>query len=169
MSKPIIREKQALSDELIHNARPKTKQYRLYDGAGLLLLIAPSGGKWWRFKYRFQGREKTISLGTFPNILLTEARVLRDNARQILSQGIDPSAVRKTEKAEWKAEKAKAVARTKADQKQAESVTMPSVRYMMDGVIELWKGSNVMRLSPDEARFVANQLSALMRCSHGVK
>lgn len=61
------------------------------------------------------------------------------------------------------------IAREIAEQKQAEGVTMPSLRCIMDGVIELWKGSNVIRLLPDEARFVANQLSALVRCPHGIK
>ncbi len=158
-----------LSDDTVKNAKSAGKKRKLYDSAGLFLLVSAKGGKWWRYRYRFQGKEKQLSLGTYPNISITEARVLRDNAHQILKQGIDPSAVRKAEKAEQKAAKLIALARTKAERKQAEGVTMPSVRCMMDGVIELWKGSNVIRLSADEARFVAIQLSALTRSHHGIE
>jgi hypothetical protein len=142
-----------LTDCAVKNAEPKEKKYKLYDSAGLFLIIAPSGGKWWRFKYRFDGREKQLSLGTHPKVSLTEARVLRDNARQLIKKGFDPSEIRKAEKAE---------------RKQAEGVTMPSVRCMMDGVIEIWKGTNVMRLSTDEARFVTKQLSALTEERHAI-
>ena len=142
-----------LTEDAINNAKPAEKKWKLYDTSGLFLIVAPSGGKWWRFKYRFEGKEKQLSIGTYPKVSLTEARVLRDNARQLLKQGVNPSEVRKAEKAE---------------RKQAESVITPSVRCMMDGVIELWKGTNVMRLSPDEARFVAKQLSALTEGRHAI-
>lgn len=158
-----------LTDIDVKNARPGEKPKKLTDGAGLFLLVTPKGGKWWRFRYRFDGKEKLISLGTYPNISLAAARALRDKAHQLLQQGKDPSAVRKIEKAERSIGKAMETAREIAEQKQAEGVTMPSVRYMMDGAIELWKGSNVMRLLPAEARFVANQLSVLVRHPNGVK
>jgi hypothetical protein len=150
-----------LTDSDVQDTRSSEKPKRLYDSGGLFLLVTPKGGRWWRFKYRFEGRAKMISLGTFPRVSLAHARALRDNARLILKQGIDPSTIRKSEKAQEKTEKDREKARMKAEGEQSEGVAMPSVRFLMDGTIELWKGVNVMRFSPDEARFVAELLSAL--------
>jgi integrase len=83
----------------IKNAKPAEKAYKLFDGRGLHLEVAPSGGKWWRFKYRYEGKDKRISLGVYPDVSLEDARKRRDEARQTLAQGIDPSAVRKAAKA----------------------------------------------------------------------
>ncbi|WP_036267863.1 tyrosine-type recombinase/integrase [Methylocaldum szegediense] len=87
-----------LTDNTIRNAKPHQKPVRLYDSGGLYLEVAPSGGKWWRFKYRFDGKEKRISLGTYPETSLKEAREKRDHARKLVAQGIDPSAERKATK-----------------------------------------------------------------------
>ncbi len=84
-----------LTNTTIRNTKPKEKAYRLFDGNGLYLEIAPSGGKWWRFKYRFNGKEKRISLGTYPEVSLKTARERRDGSRKLLSNGIDPSEHRK--------------------------------------------------------------------------
>lgn len=88
-----------LSDTKIRNAKPKAKQYKLFDGDGLFLLVSPAGGKWWRFRYRFEGKEKLISLGTYPEIGLAKARERRDVARSQVAGGVDPSQARKAEKA----------------------------------------------------------------------
>src|SRR5690349_7686158 len=66
----------------------------------MYLEIAPSGGKWWRFKYRFGGKEKRLSLGVYPDVALTVARKRRDAARELLADGKDPSAQRKADKLE---------------------------------------------------------------------
>lgn len=87
-----------LTNTAIKNAKPGPKQRKLFDGGGLFLLVSPKGGKWWRFKYRFDGKEKLLSLGTYPEISLKEARERRENARRMVAQGIDPSAARKAEK-----------------------------------------------------------------------
>ena len=63
-----------LTDTKIKNSKPQAKQYKLYDTAGLFMIVAPSGGKWWRFKYRFDGKAKTISMGTYPEVSLAKAR-----------------------------------------------------------------------------------------------
>ena len=55
-----------LNNVMIKNAKPTSKLVKMFDGLGLYLEISPSGGKWWRFKYRFDGKEKRISLGTYP-------------------------------------------------------------------------------------------------------
>jgi integrase len=88
-----------LSDTTIRNAKPKDKPYKLTDGRGLFLLINPRGGKGWRFKYRFGGKEKLLSFGTFPEIGLGDARKCREETREMVAKGIDPSAARKAAKA----------------------------------------------------------------------
>lgn len=88
-----------LTDAKIRNAKPGTKQVKLFDGDGLFLLVSPSGGKWWRFKYRFGGKEKLLSLGTYPEVSLSEAREKRFQARKQVAAGVDPSEARKAQQA----------------------------------------------------------------------
>lgn len=83
-----------LSVPTIRNAKPSEKRYKLHDIGGLYLLVVPTGGRLWRFDYRFEGRRKTISMGGFPEIGLADARRRRDEARKQLADGIDPSAQR---------------------------------------------------------------------------
>jgi integrase len=89
----------ALTDTQIRKAKPTEKTQRLFDGGGLYLEISPKGGKWWRLKYRFGGKEKRLSLGVYPDISLKEARERRDDARKLLANEIDPSENRKAVKA----------------------------------------------------------------------
>jgi hypothetical protein len=70
----------------------------LFDGRGLYLEIAPTGSRWWRFKYRFAGKEKRISIGVYPDVGLKKARDRRDEMRKLVADGIDPSAARKQQK-----------------------------------------------------------------------
>jgi integrase len=88
-----------LTDTAIRKAAPSERVRRLADEKGLYLEVAPSGGKWWRWKYRFAGKEKRLSLGTYPDVTLKAAREARDNARTQLASGIDPGAARKAVKA----------------------------------------------------------------------
>lgn len=87
-----------LNDTAIRNAKPAEKPFKLFDERGLYLEVAPSGGKWWRLKYRFDGKEKRLSLGVYPDVTLKEARNRRDDARKLLADGIDPSENRKVQK-----------------------------------------------------------------------
>lgn len=80
----------------IVNAKPREKPYRLFDGRGLYLEIAPSGGRWWRFKYRFKGKEKRLSLGVYPGVSLKAARDRLDEVRRKLAAGIDPAEERRS-------------------------------------------------------------------------
>jgi integrase len=73
---------------------------KLFDGGGLFLLVTPTGGKLWRFKYRFDGKEKTLYLGTYPEISLADARQRRLDARKLLANGIDPAAAKKEQAVE---------------------------------------------------------------------
>lgn len=88
-----------LSDTAIRAAKPSEKTQRLFDGGGLYLEVAPSGGKWWRLKYRFGGKEKRISFGVYPDIGLKDARERRDVARKLLANDVDPGENRKIQKA----------------------------------------------------------------------
>jgi integrase len=87
-----------LTNTAILKAQPGDKPLKLFDGGGLFLLIKPSGGKWWRLKYRYLKREKLLSLGTYPEVSLKEAREKRDFARKQLAAEIDPGANRKAVK-----------------------------------------------------------------------
>jgi len=78
--------------------KPREKIYKAYDKKGLFLIIHPSGGKYWRFKYRFNGKEKSLSFGIFPEVSLEEARKVRDDARKKIKDGSDPAIIRKLQK-----------------------------------------------------------------------
>jgi len=88
-----------LTDTAIRTAKPTDKPQKLADGGGLFLLLNPKGGKWWRLKYRFEGKEKLLSLGTYPDTSLKDAREKREAARKQLAAGIDPGENRKAVKA----------------------------------------------------------------------
>ncbi|MEO5813227.1 MAG: integrase arm-type DNA-binding domain-containing protein [Rhodanobacter sp.] len=89
----------ALTDTTIRTAKPAEKAHRLYDGGGLYLEISPVGGKLWRLKYRHEGKEKRLALGTYPDTGLKGAREKRDAARKLLAAGVDPGEQRKAAKA----------------------------------------------------------------------
>jgi len=88
----------ALTDTEIRRSKPGEKPHKISDSGGLHLMITPTGGKLWRWKYRFDGAEKLMALGRYPDISLAEARERRDAARKRLANGIDPMVERKTEK-----------------------------------------------------------------------
>jgi len=87
-----------LNDMQIRRAKPEAKAYTLGDGQGLSLIIEPNGSKSWRFRYRFAGKPKMISLGVYPTITLADARSRRDDARKLVAEGKNPSEVRKEQK-----------------------------------------------------------------------
>lgn len=87
-----------LTDKEIQAAKPKDKPYRLADGDALYLEVSPSGGKLWRLRYRFEGKEKMLALGKYPETKGKEARQLAGKARQVIHEGRDPAAERKAEK-----------------------------------------------------------------------
>jgi len=88
-----------LSDVKVRNAKPKEKDFKLADGGGLYLLVSSTGGKLWRFKYGYGGKEKLLALGVYPIVGLSDARQRRDDAKKLLDNGVDPSINRKAAKA----------------------------------------------------------------------
>lgn len=96
----------SLSDIQIRRAKPAEAPYKLHDERGLYLVVMPTGGKLWRFDYRFDGKRKTASFGRYPDLGLSAARRALDLARALLAEGADPCAVRKAEKAQRSADAA---------------------------------------------------------------
>ena len=88
----------ALTDMKVKALKPKEKSYKVADEKGLFILVMPNGGKWWRFKYYFEKKEKLLSFGTYPDVSLAQARERRDDARKLVASGVDPSCNRKAVK-----------------------------------------------------------------------
>lgn len=87
-----------LTDLAVRKAKPRERPYKLGDGGGLYLSVQPSGGKLWRLKYRFLGKEKLLSLGSYPLTTLVGARTKREEAKRLLQSGVDPSLRRKLDR-----------------------------------------------------------------------
>jgi hypothetical protein len=88
----------ALSDTAIKKAKATEKAYSMSDGEGLYLWVTPSGGKLWRWGYRFESKEKLMSFGKYPDVSLAQAREHHKEARKLLASRIDPMAQRKADK-----------------------------------------------------------------------
>ncbi len=88
--------KTTLNARKVETAKPRDQAYKLADGGGLYLQVNPNGSKYWRMKYRFAGKEKKFSFGTYPDITLAEARTKRDEARKVLGSVHTPTDVGKT-------------------------------------------------------------------------
>jgi integrase len=89
-----------LTETRLRSARPRERPYKLFDERGLFLLVTPAGGRLWRLRYKLGASEKLISLGAYPDITLRRAREQRDEARQLVANGVDPSANRRVKRAE---------------------------------------------------------------------
>jgi integrase len=87
-----------LTSIAVRDAKPAKRQRKIHDARGLYLLIAPSGAKYWRLKYRFGGKERVLAIGVYDEVKLAEARDRRDEARRLLRDGIDPGAARRDQK-----------------------------------------------------------------------
>lgn len=117
--------------------RATTKPYKIGDSSGLYLQVAPTGGKWWRLKYRFGGLEKGLSLGVYPEVSLLDARKSRDRFRAMLKDGVDPGEHVRMERAARLAEAARQIAAT---------------RFSLDddGALSFRMGNRRLVLTPDE-------------------
>lgn len=138
-----------LTDTAIRKAKTTTKPYKLADGRGMFLLVHPNGGRYWRMKFRVNGREKLLALGVYPDVSLADARQRRDDARKLLANGTDPGAAKKAAKAVLAAEGAQTANSfgTIAEEwlaKQAQGMapaTFKKARAMFDGMVFPWIGS----------------------------
>ena len=83
----------ALTDAVCRSAKPGPKRRKLSDGGGLQLWVQTSGARLWQLAYRFQGRQRQLALGRYPEISLAEARIKREDARRLLRAGDDPAAI----------------------------------------------------------------------------
>ena len=87
-----------ISEFAAKKAKPSEKPYKIFDGGGLYLHVQPSGSKLWKQKYRFNKKEKVLSFGKYPVVSISEARKRRDNAKQMLAEGFDPSEKKKLDR-----------------------------------------------------------------------
>ena len=132
-----------LTDTAIKNTKPRSKAYKLSDGGGLYLEVSPAGGKLWRLKYRIQGKEKRLSIGTYPAVSLKDARNRRDEAKELLAQGIDPGERKK---------EAKAAARAL---EREQSVTF-------EAVAREWHGKKTAHLTADYRKQIMSRLENML-------
>jgi integrase len=88
-----------ISELKIRASKPKEKSYKVWDDRGLYMLVTPTGGRLWRFRYRIGGVEKLLALGAYPDVPLKRAREKRDEARILVADGVDPMAKRRADRA----------------------------------------------------------------------
>ena len=93
----------ALTDTQIRKVKSREKPFKLADGKGLFLLVKPNGSKFWRFRYWFGEKEKSLSIGIYPEVTLADARKKRDEARQLLADDIDPGMAKQLKETSKKA------------------------------------------------------------------
>jgi hypothetical protein len=87
-----------LTATAVKQAKAKEKPYKLSDEKGMFLLVNPNGSKYWRFKYRFAGKEKLFAIGVYPDVSLSDARDKRDDARKLLAHDVDPGVTKRHRK-----------------------------------------------------------------------
>ena len=79
-----------VTDSFVRSVKRSDRLRKIFDGGGLHLLVAPNGGRYWRFSYRFSGKQKTLALGVYPDVGLAKARSRHEEARRLLKEGVDP-------------------------------------------------------------------------------
>lgn len=95
-----------LTDKAVKNAESSSRTRKLFDGGGLYLEVSPKGGKWWRLKYRFGGKEKKLALGVYPDVTQKVARDRRYQAVKLLDDNVDPSEHRQSIRSEIRTQSA---------------------------------------------------------------
>ena len=135
----------ALTDTALKKAKPGATPRKLTDGAGLYLLLNPNGSRWWRLDYRFAGKRKTLSMGTYPDTSLKVAREKRDEARQRLAVGVDPGAHRQAMKRLGEQAAANTFASIAAEwltlhAARMAPVTLDKARWMLEELANPWLG-----------------------------
>lgn len=108
----------ALTDAKIRAAKPDEKPYKLADSGNMFLLVHPNGSRYWRLRYRFLGKEKTLALGVYPEVSLSEAREKRDESRKLIAANIDPCEQKRVKK------------------------SVPDIAYNFEAIARQWHSSN---------------------------
>jgi len=152
----------ALTDVEIRTAKAVDKPLKMFDGGGLFLLVNPNGSRWWRFKHRYEGKERGLCLGVYPDVSLKRARAGRDEARRMLIDGVDPSASRQADKQaravtfqaiadEWLEQQAKKVA----------PITLSKARWMITEFIVLHIGARpIHKITPADVLAALRHIEA---------
>ncbi|EPR30387.1 protein of unknown function DUF4102 [Alkalidesulfovibrio alkalitolerans DSM 16529] len=140
---------QKLSEALVAKANLDSLPGKFFDGGGLFCMNLPSGRMVWRLKYRFQGREKQISLGWYPEVSLQEARSRRDEARALLGLGLDPSTKRRD-------------AGAATGEGPLDESAIAAAVLLADGSIVIRKDGAALRVTPDEAATLHSLLGKLL-------
>lgn len=165
-----------LTDIAARNARARDRAYKLSDGRGLCLLVQPNGSKWWRFRYDWDGKEQMLSMGTYPDTSLADARKRRDEARQKIEAGTDPGAQRRlTEGAPERTFQAVAQhylagLERKALSKKRSPHTLRKARWALPDYVFPFLGSkpiDSIRLRPPVTSFVRRPVTKLREAMRG--
>jgi hypothetical protein len=138
-----------LTDTVIRKAKPGSKPKRLFDAQGIYLLLNPNGSRYWRFKYRFNGKERLLSLGVYPDVSLKQARSKRDEMRRMLANDVDPSKWRKAQKARSREEPAR-------------------IQIDHEGSLSIRLDRRRVTLTPDETWELRLFLTATKEVGHGI-
>jgi integrase len=155
-----------LTDAAVRQARPSSKNYKLSDAHGLHLLVQINGARYWRLKYRFAGKEKTLALGVYPDVTLRDARLATDQARSEIRNGVDPSVLRKVKKrslTEASANSFKIVAQEWFAKKKPNWAQnhWTKVEWMLEANLFPWLGDRpVSEISPAELLSVLRRVEA---------
>ena len=136
----------ALTIKEIDSAKPTGKPYKLSDGGGLCLLVAPSGAKLWRWRYRFDGKEKMMALGEYPVVTLKDARERHSDARKALANGTDPMAERK---AEGEAKQKESEAKQREEENSFENVARDWWKWWLIGKSPRHADTTMRRMEAD--------------------
>lgn len=153
-----------LTDTQIRKIKPDASVLRLSDGDGLYLLVQPSGGKWWRFDYIHQGRRKTLSFGTYPEVSLVAARARRAAAREQVAAGTDPS--RQRQEAREAAVQAMTFAEVadewlERQQHVLAPVTFEKATWMLKSLVNPWLGKRpIAEIEPPELLSVLRRIES---------
>lgn len=140
-----------LTNEIVQNAAPKAKQYKMADSGGMYLQVMPTGSKYWRMDYRFERKQHTLALGVYPDVNLSVARDRKDEAKAMLAGGVNPAVLRREARIEAAQQKALVKFETKP----------PSFRLSIaDNALTIQTQSNKLTLSPEQTDAVRTFLIA---------
>jgi len=130
-----------LTDEMVQNATPRDKPYKMADSGGMYLYVMPTGSKYWRMDYRFERKQYTLAFGVYPDVSLSVARVRKDEAKAMLASGINPAVPKREARIEAAQQKALVKFETKP----------PSFRLSIaDNALTIQAQSNKLTLSPEQ-------------------